>query len=41
MLADDSFLPELTLDEIKAMYDAEEGKRDAQKLQVAYHYKSQ
>ena len=39
-LADETFLPELTLDEIREMYDAEEDKRDAQKLLVAYHYKA-
>lgn len=39
-LADESFLPELSLDDLKKMYDAEENKRDAQKILVAYHYKA-
>ena len=38
--ADDSFLPGMKVEEIKDLYDAEQDKRNAQKLQVAYHYKS-
>lgn len=38
--ADGSFLPGMTPDEIRDLYDAEPNKRNAQKIQVAYHYKS-
>lgn len=39
-LADESFLPGMTRGEIKKKRDAEKDRRDAQKLQVAYLYKS-
>ena len=39
-LADGTFLPGLTLGEIKKMYNEAENKRDARKMQVAYLYKS-
>ena len=39
-LADESFLPDLSIDKIKEMYKAEKDCRDGQKMLVAYHYKS-
>lgn len=38
--ADGSFLPGMALGEIKDLLDAEPNKRNAQKMLVAYHYKS-
>lgn len=39
-LADESFLKDLSADELRQMYKEEKDPRNRQKLQVAYHYKS-
>ncbi len=39
-LADESFLPGLSIEEIEEMYKAEKDSRDRQKMLVAYNFKS-